>query len=218
MSKKPYRPNNKYEVVAVRARPVNEVDLSGRIDVSRCHPAEQDKVAKIARAYMEFGGFNSELKAEATDGKGHTILSIMPWRGEFSAPTLARTFHRRNNDTSNLDYDSILDTRIVPLTGEVRVIIQKTAQTAVSEDRKQVVAPNPMGLFRASAKRLKHMEDNDEEAVSYMEAPEPSEEERGGGNHSEAVSERSEGGENDNDGPIDYRRYNKLRPYIPKRR
>jgi hypothetical protein len=213
MSRQPYRPSSdKYQVVAVRAKPADEANLNNRIDVSRCHPAEQDKVAKISRAYIEFGGFNSELKAEATDGKGHTILSIMPWRGEFSAPTLARTFHRRNNGTSNIDYDSILDTRIVPLTGEVRVIIQKTAQTAVSEDRKQLV--QPPGLFRASAKRLRRQDHDDDDHDD--DAPEPSAVSEEEDHRSAAVSEKSEG--DDQEGPVDYSRYNRPRPYIPKRR
>lgn len=190
---KPYRPANKYEVVAVRARPRDEAQMMDeRIDVTRCHPAEQDKVIKIAKAYMEFGGYQSELKATATDGKGHTILSIMPWKGEFSAPMLAQTFHKKNNKSANVEYDSILDTRITPLTGEVRVIIQKTAQTALAEDRK--VQPNP--LYRASSRQLE--EEEEPEALSEYE-------------ESAKSAEEPE--------PVDYGYYNhRPRPYIPKKR
>lgn len=183
-----------YKVVSVRSRAADEAKVDERIDVSRCHPAEREKVAKIAKAYFAFGGYRSELKATATDGKGHTILSIMPWKEDFSAPKLTNEFHRKRNDASKSEYDSILDTRIAPLTGEVRVLIQKTAQTALAEDRR--VQPPPNALSRMSAQRLA------EDDQSYGEG-EPS---------------AYEGEEEEEEAPVDVRHYSGVRPYIPKRR
>lgn len=207
-ARKPYRPSvggdEKYQVVSVKARPRDEEKFLERIDVSRCHPAEKDKVMKIAKAYMEFGGYQSELKATATDGNGHTILSIMPWAGEFSAPVLAQTFHRKNNKSINLEYESIIDTRIVPLSGEVRVIIQKTAQTALADDRKAQRSPAvplpPNALYRASSKRY-----HEEEQEDYEEEEQAPEEDEGHDKY-------------EVDGPVDYAYYTKPRPYIPRKR
>lgn len=181
----------RYQVVAVRTRPVDEDRLDERIDLSKCHAAERDKVGKIARAYMEFGGFHQELKAAATDGKSQTVLSIGPWKEEVSIPVLANTFHSKKKRDIDVDYDSIIDTRVIPLTGELRVLIRKTSVMAVEDDR-MAAAPQPVTRAIKRARAADYEDEDDEEDVQSAE--------------------------DDASAPIDVSYYNRPRPYIPKRR
>lgn len=187
-------PRRPYKVVAVHTRPSEaaEEKMDERIDVSKCHEAEQEKVRKITKEVFRHIGNSSNLKAFATNGNGQTVVSIMPVTDEVSIPVFARKFHSKHN-YNNVEFNSIIDSRFVPLTGELRLIIAKTTAVALSDDRQALVAPPPPVIRRRSHYSEEEEDDNQRGAPSEVE-------------------------EDEQEPSMDERMYHRPRPYVPKTR